>query len=58
MRRSPKVWTDAPPTGTGVQLTKVRPEGRLPWNAWYGGRIVMFCPTAGWAFAAVQREAS
>lgn len=54
--RSPTIWTSKPPCGTGVQLTKVRPFGQLPWNAWVGGFIVKFCPTPDSAFLVVQEE--
>ncbi len=54
--RSPKVWTGKPPTGIGVQLSKVRPFKQLPWNAWFSGRIVRFCAGVDEAFAAVEYE--
>jgi hypothetical protein len=52
--RSPSIWTGRPPTGTGVQLTKVRPLGSLPFNVWLDGHIVKFCADSDEAFAELE----
>lgn len=56
--KQPIIWTGRPPTGTGVQSSRVQPTKQLPWNAWFRGRIARFCPTAEAAFAAVAYERS
>ncbi len=45
------LYKDRPPSGTGVQLTKVRPLGSLPYNVWLHGYIERCCPTEALAFA-------
>ncbi len=54
--RQPSIWLGRPPTGTGAQLSGVRPAKRLPWSAWFEGRIVRFCATADEALVAVEYE--
>ena len=53
-KMTPSIWLKKPPTGTGIQLTKVRPFGQLPWNVWFGGEIVFFCHSVDEAFAALE----
>ncbi len=47
---APKIWTDTPPCGTGVQMSKVYPAPGLRWLVWYGGQIVRFCKSVDQAF--------
>ena len=49
--RSPVIWTNKPPCGTGVQMSKVYPAPSLRWLVWYGGKIVRFCESVDQAFA-------
>lgn len=50
-RIAPKIWTDTPPCGTGVQMSKVYPAPGLRWLVWYGGEIIRFCDSPDQAFA-------
>ena len=54
MSRSPtnkfdNVYLIKPPSGTGVQLSRVHPNS-LPFNVWLDGFIVQFCPDIKTAF--------
>ncbi|KKM62464.1 hypothetical protein LCGC14_1521390 [marine sediment metagenome] len=55
-KMTPSIWLKKPPTGTGIQLTKVRPFGQLPWNVWVGGEIIYFCPDIDGAFKVLHVE--
>ena len=50
-RIAPIIWTDTPPCGTGVQMSKVYPAPQLRWLVWYGEKIVRFCESPDQAFA-------
>ena len=43
------VYLDRPPSGTGVQLSRVHPNS-LPYNVWTNGHIAQFCPDIKSAF--------
>jgi len=51
MINSRLVFNSRPPSGTGVQFTRVRPAGTLPYNVWLRGHIEQFCPDEDAAFA-------
>jgi len=50
-----QVYLTRPPSGTGVQLSRVYPNS-LPFNVWVNNHIVRFCPDIGSAFEQLRGE--
>lgn len=53
-KRHAIIYTGIPPSGTGIQLTKVRPTGSQPYNVWFGGAIIRFCANVETAFTVLK----